>query len=102
MNEFAAWAEKYNARKGFGKQGWKQTNRKISIPEALLLIVTECSEAMDAWRDKDFENFSEELADIQIRLLDLAGHLGVDLESEVKKKMVKNFNRPHKHGRVRW
>lgn len=71
------------------------------IPEKLLLIVGEISEAMEDFRDNDFEHLSEELADVLIRLLDLSEHLGIDLYEEMIKKHEKNTGRPYLHGRVR-
>ena len=68
-------------------------------PEKLMLIVTEAAEAMEAYRSEDVIGFSEELADIIIRTLDLAGGLGIDIHSEVANKMEKNFARPPKHNR---
>lgn len=46
------------------------------------------------------ENFKEELADVAIRLGDLAGGLDIDLQSEITKKMDKNKDRPYKHGKA--
>ena len=43
--------------------------------------------------------FQDELADICIRVFDLAGHLGIDLEAHIKAKMRYNAMRPHKHGK---
>lgn len=44
--------------------------------------------------------FPSELADILIRVFDLAGALGIDLEAEVELKMNYNKSRPYKHGKV--
>jgi NTP pyrophosphatase (non-canonical NTP hydrolase) len=43
--------------------------------------------------------FEDELADIMIRVMDLAAYTGVNLESHVKAKMRYNKLRPHKHGK---
>jgi len=72
----------------------------MDTPKALMYLVTECSEAMEAWRDDDREHFGEELADIGIRLLDTARQLGYDLEAEIERKMKINWTREWKHGRV--
>lgn len=79
--------------KGF----WDQ---KRNIGEALMLIVTEIAEAMEAHRKQDDENFKEELADTFIRLFDLCGGLKIDIEKEIAKKSAKNKNRPYKHGKI--
>jgi NTP pyrophosphatase (non-canonical NTP hydrolase) len=70
-----------------------------AIGNRLMLIVTEVAEAQEALRKNDFNNFAEELADIIIRVCDLAGGLNVDLEQEIVKKMEINKNRPYKHGK---
>lgn len=44
------------------------------------------------------EGFSIELADAVIRILDLCGALGIDLEKAVETKMAYNATRPHRHG----
>jgi NTP pyrophosphatase (non-canonical NTP hydrolase) len=71
-----------------------------SLPsEKLLLIVSEVCETQNALRNNDFENEAEEVADILIRTLDYAAWRGIKLDSEVWKKMGKNQERPHLHGR---
>lgn len=65
----------------------------------LMLLTTEVAEAAEAVRHCDPENFREELADVMIRLLDIAGTTGTDLEAEVHEKMNKNAARPHRHGK---
>ena len=72
----------------------------------LMLVVTEVSEAAEAYRkdptltDKDIKNnFAEELADTFIRLLDLTGSLNIDIATEIHNKMLINEGRPHKHGK---
>lgn len=71
----------------------------VYISQFLLLIIGEVSEATEALRKLNSENFSEELADVAIRLFDLAGGLDIDLETEIIKKMEKNKARPWKHGK---
>jgi NTP pyrophosphatase (non-canonical NTP hydrolase) len=112
----AAWRDS----KGF-LTVWK------NVPLKLMLIVTELSEAMEAYRHLDTKtlnfcqhhggssipsqelatkqyeilgNFREELADTAIRLFDLAGSLNIDLEKEIIKKMEINEGRPHLHGKT--
>lgn len=69
------------------------------ISKSLMLITSELAEAQEALRKNDTENFAEELADVLIRLADLAGGLGIDLDTEIRKKMDKNRSRPYKHGK---
>lgn len=43
--------------------------------------------------------FEDELADVMIRVMDLAAFKGIDLESHIKAKMRYNAMRKHKHGK---
>lgn len=43
--------------------------------------------------------FEDELADIAIRVMDLAAYKGIDLESHIKAKMRYNSLREYKHGK---
>ena len=45
------------------------------------------------------DTFEDELADAVIRVADLCGYLGIDLEAHIKAKMRYNASRPHKHGK---
>jgi NTP pyrophosphatase (non-canonical NTP hydrolase) len=75
-------------------------DKERNVGEALMLIVTELAEAMEAHRKQDKENFDEELADTFIRLFDLCGGLGIDIEAQIMKKCEKNKTRPYKHGKI--
>ncbi len=66
----------------------------------LMLVVTEVSEAAEAVRLNDFDNFREELADTFIRLLDICGTCDIDIEAEIRGKMLVNDERPIKHGKA--
>jgi len=93
LNELSQICYTIAKEKGF----WDE---KRNIGEALMLIVTELAEGMEAYRKQDDANFKEELADTFIRLLDLCGGLGIDIEEEIEKKSLKNKNRPYKHGKI--
>ena len=93
LNELAQLCHSIAVEKGF----WE---KERNIGEALMLIVTELAEAMEAHRHQDDANFKEELADTFIRLLDLCGGLKIDMENEIYIKSMKNKNRPHKHGKI--
>ncbi|MBP9853463.1 MAG: nucleotide pyrophosphohydrolase [Candidatus Omnitrophica bacterium] len=88
-----AICHKIAKEKGF----WDQ---KRNIGEALMLVVTELAEAMEGHRHQDEANFKEELADAFIRLFDLCGGLGIDIEEEISRKSKINQGRPYKHGKV--
>lgn len=86
-----------------------------SLPECMMMIVTEAAEAVEAWRrwgtdDRTGaleswnsslpkpEGLGSEFADILIRLLDDAYLFGVDLAAEYERKMAYNRTRPFRHG----
>lgn len=81
-------------------EAWHIETKQAIISQFLMLIVSEVVEAQDGLRHADIDNFREELADVAIRLFDLCGGLGIDLEAEITKKMEKNKNRPYKHGKA--
>lgn len=60
------------------------------------LLYGEVGEALQALMRKSGEGFGEELADVAIYLLGIAQITGVDLESEILKKMDKNRKRKYK------
>lgn len=93
LNELSRLCHSIAVEKGF----WE---KERNIGEALMLIVTELAEAMEAHRVQDEANFKEEIADSFIRLLDLCGGLGIDIEEEISKKSSQNKKRPYKHGKV--
>ena len=66
------------------------------------LIGTEVSEVAEEARKptRDIDAFAEELADICIRVFDLAGAMGCNLEQAILDKMAHNEARPYKHGKL--
>lgn len=76
--------------------GWWDTIR--SVPEMLCLIHSEVSEALEAYRNHDDPNFIEELADIMIRVMDMAEGLDINIEEAIIRKHLININRPYKYG----
>lgn len=92
-NELSEICHSIAVEKGF----WDEPR---NIGEALMLIVTEIAEAMEAYRHEDHQNFKEEIADTFIRLFDLCGGLEIDIEDEIDRKSQKNRTRPYKHGKI--
>lgn len=94
------------------KSGWwegVEPGDESVVPEKLMLIVSEASEALEDYRNGEMGldiiaetgkpvSFQSELADILIRVADLCAHLGVDLERAVRLKMDYNATRPYRHG----
>lgn len=83
-----------------------------SLPESLCLIHSEVSEALEDYRNNkevnrlDYDKngkpigIPSELADIIIRVCDLAAFHDIDLEKAISKKMQYNKYRPHMHGKI--
>lgn len=71
---------------------------KYIIGTKLTGIHGEVSEMYEAHRVADFKNFIEEGIDVLIQTLELLRGLGADIDSELRKKMEYNRNRPHRHG----
>lgn len=76
--------------------GWWDKERPV--PELLCLIHSEVSEALEAYRNGDDDNLEEELADIVIRVCDMAEGLDIDIEDAVAIKHAINKKRPYRHG----
>jgi len=91
MNEWATEIKAWRETKGF------VTNRENML-EKLMLVVTECAEAAEDVRHARWDHFGEEIADTIIRLLDICGTLGIDIDAEVARKMTINLQRPFRHG----
>lgn len=122
LNEFADKIHQMNVEKGFYES-------ERGVPEMIALLHSELSEALECDREARFagagdetwalldgcaddmsyadafrvtvkDTFEDEVADVFIRLLDLAGYLKIDLEKHVKYKMRYNATRRYKHGKL--
>jgi NTP pyrophosphatase (non-canonical NTP hydrolase) len=65
--------------------------------ECALCVCRECVELREARDDADA--FTEELADVIIMSMSVAGKLGIDIDAAIRRKMEINKNRPWKHGK---
>ena len=77
-------------------EGWDESPYRV--PAVIALIHSEASEALEAFREGERQHFAEELADVLIRVLDLATGLGIDMDAEVAAKLNKHRTRGHRHG----
>ena len=124
INELVKAAHDNSVAHGFYGEDGKD---KRNIGEMLMLIVSELGEALEAdrvnkhtgpnvaqgfiddpcrdhyWK-ADFEElvkdgFEDEIADTLIRLGDLCGYLGIDIDSHIRAKMAYNATREKLHGK---
>ncbi len=104
MARSKGWWDGYDLTQKFGQT--KLTPDQIL--SQLMLITTEVAEAAEDVRIgvgvTEYEDsgkpvgFPSELADIVIRVFDLAGAMGIDIEAEISRKMLFNRSRAARHG----
>ena len=97
----------YNSYANARLKGWHDETR--SFGDLIALIHSELSEALEEYRnghgvtevylrDGKPEGVPVELADVMIRIGDMCGLLGIDIDEAIKLKMQYNSGRPHRHG----
>ena len=111
LNELAENIHKDNVDRGF-----YDSPRETGT--MLMLIVSELSEALEAYRKDKFvdkndlegefdkekfkekvkDTFEDEIADALIRILDMCGHMNIDIAKHVYQKLLYNRTRGYKHG----
>jgi NTP pyrophosphatase (non-canonical NTP hydrolase) len=101
LNDLTREAHRISIDKGFWDERGKLP-RAFGQAVALGLIYTEVTEAMEAVRDPGDppDDLAEELADIIIRVADLAGWEDIDLQAAVWNKVAVNEGRPRLHGKA--
>jgi len=97
ISELIKKAHENSCNKGFH-------DKPMQLGTMLMLIVSELSEALEADRNCKHglfvkDNFEDEIADVFIRLGDLCGYLGIDIEKQIEWKMKFNESRERLHGK---
>jgi NTP pyrophosphatase (non-canonical NTP hydrolase) len=95
------------------KKGWHDLhdgNDPQTFPTLLCLVHSEVSEALEDYRmglsitvqqanaDGKPYGIPSELADILIRVMDICGLYGIDIDRAVREKLQYNETRPYRHG----
>ena len=112
LNELAKEIHQDNIDRGFYE-------KPREVGTELMLIVSELSEALEAFRKDKFVNredlnnhlfnkdhfrekikdtFEDEIADALIRILDMCGNMNIDITEHVFQKLKYNRTREYKHG----
>lgn len=85
---------------------WDGEDNEFTTPTKLMLIVSEVAEAMEGDRNgipvNEKGGLGEELADIVIRVFDLARHNSIAIGTEIARKMEVNAGRPRMHGNKKY
>mgnify|MGYP000663212752 CR=1 FL=1 len=98
LNELGKEIIEINRANGWEVLKPEEWDDTYKVPAMLALITSETSEALEGFRNRDYENFKEECADQIIRILDMTTGLGIDIDTEIRNKLEKNKKRGFKHG----
>jgi NTP pyrophosphatase (non-canonical NTP hydrolase) len=92
-------------------KGWRTTasgsKEGHEFPAYIALLHSEASEALEAYRDKDWSSTREdgkplgvgpELADVIIRVLDMCDIWEIDINYEINRVLEYGWTRPYRHG----
>lgn len=102
INELVKEAHQNAVDKGWYEEPW-------TFGDKIALMHSELSEALEDYRNGRgiqevyYEGAKPcgipiELADTVIRIFDMCGHYGIDLEAAILEKMAYNATRPRRHG----
>lgn len=98
----------HEAAKAKGWHDGTDPTSPVQVLAWLALLHSEVSEGVEDIRkgllvetvrsDGKPEGLPSELADVAVRLADICGALGIDLEGAIRRKMAYNATRSHRHG----
>lgn len=106
LRELAAEISEVNIANGwepcipadFPRPGKDDDKAPYKLLAKMALVGEEVGEATTAIRNRDWENYAEELSDILIRILDIAHGLNIILGPFINAKLAKNRTRGFRHG----
>lgn len=98
LDSIGAIVRAVNEGNGWSPVQSEEWSDKHRVPALLALLHSEVSEALEEFRVNDVDAFLVELADVQIRLLDIACGFTNNFEEIVRDKINKNAKREYRHG----